>query len=408
VPFTMNMKNYNKPLEQFDAVIIGAGASGLAAAITLKRENPALSVVVLEKNGKPGRKLLATGNGRCNLSNEACCEVNAVRSFFSSLGVLTFTDEEGRVYPFNRRAESVVGALLRECEALGADIRCSQEVVSIERTEVSGRTGFAVHCAGRSFQGEKVLIATGGKAAPSYGTTGDGYRLARELGHSITRLAPALTSFNSDVLRESGYRASGMIRLLKDGNIIAEEAGEIQLGSGVVSGICAMNLSSLVTIYEKEKPAEGIARYSLSIDFMPQLNYDEVYSIMKDFREKGLTASAMLSSIVDEITADEILKDCGVQQLATGYAVSDEELVTISERLKDYRIRITNLSGWQKAQVTRGGVRLSEVDSLTMESVGCQGLYFSGEILDYNGPCGGFNLNNAWVTGMKAGRAMAR
>lgn len=347
----------------YDRVIIGGGASGLTAAIIIKKNNPKLSVAILEKKEKVGKKLSQTGNGRANISNTSCDNQDEVMGFFSFAGIYTRADSDGRIYPYSEDAGQLVRTLEKKAISLGVDIFRNSEVTRIE-------PGFSVKLVyngvTKFINADKILIAAGGKSYASFGTTGDGFRFARELGHTVTPLIPALTAVEvkENVKSLKGVRAKARVTLLEDGKEIFIEDGEIQFRDDSISGICIMNMS----LYIKKEH-----KYQICVDFAP------------DMPESALTEN--WSTVVKDTVADYV-KSCG-------------------NSLKDVRFTATGLKGWQEAQVTLGGVPYEEVDQ-NMQSKHVPGLYFSGEVLEYAGPCGGFNLHHAFLTGIRAGKAMSK
>ena len=418
----------------YDAAIIGAGASGLAAAITLKRENPEASVALFEKKETTGKKLGITGNGRCNLSNAACGNTAEVLFFFAECGILVRKDEEGRLYPYSEDAKEVAGLLTTLAEEAGVEILVNQE---IKRVEAEPEGGFLLFAHGikaiKAIKAKKVLIATGGKSYPKTGTTGDGFVIARSFGHRVAAPAPGLTAICTapeKALAEKdstaaemnflkGVRAKGCARLfvLDAGGAQGEprkereifcESGEIQFREDSVSGICIMNMSDFVKPQGSPAAAESFAAYTIRIDFAPDFSTAQIEEHMSLMAGRpGLTAADLLKTLVKEKLAKVILKRAGVREDMPAEKLSEGEKRKIIDELKNFSLRVTGLKGWKEAQVTCGGVALDEVSAETMESALVAGLYFSGEVLDYAGPCGGFNLHHAWLTGVRAGRAMA-
>ena len=387
-----------------DIIIIGAGASGLAAAITAARTNPQACILILEKKDAPGCKLAATGNGRCNITNTACDGYRKTLSFFESVGILTREENEGRHYPYTGKAKDVVRALTRTAAALGIEVLCGAEVAEVVKSGVDFDVALAD---GRHFEGRKVLIAAGGKAGPQYGTSGDAGRLAKSLGHSLTRLAPALTSIDTIGADGSlkGIRARGKVSLYLKGKngeedrLLGSETGEIQFTERGISGVCVFNLSRLIEIGDGKEFGD----YAAEIDFVPEMDAGTAEALLKERLEiEGMTEAEILSGIVDdriaEIIASRVSNEKYAMEAAADYAA----------KLKAFRLDVSSAGGWKAAQCTRGGVPLSEVDGETMESRLCPGLFLAGEVLDYDGPCGGYNLQHAWETGMKAGVSMAK
>ncbi len=382
-----------------EIVVIGAGAAGQVAAITAKREDPESRVIIVEKNPLPGKKLRATGNGRCNMTNTGCPDAREVLTFFETLGVMTTVDEEGRIYPYSRSAADVQKALITGMEQMSVEIMTDTGVTGI--SERADGKGYAVSTeSGRragSLICDRVLIACGGKAGPRFGTTGDGYKWARELGHSVTRLAPCLTGVRvkEDTSDLAGVRARGRVTLLKAGSPVFQEDGEIQFTDYGLSGICVFNMTRHMTVPEGMDLKEGMAGYLVSIDFFPET--DDMAAVLRE-REKlqGLTGPDRLVSMLKEPVRERVYKESG------------EDMVRMAELLKSMTFVPLMPMGWGHAQVTKGGVPYSEVDESTMESRYAPGVFFAGEIMDYDGPCGGFNLQHAFHTGMTAGKALVR
>ena len=383
---------------QFDLVIAGGGAAGLAAAVQagllLKDSSAAClpRVALIEKKEVPGKKLSATGNGRCNLSNEACTEREEVDSFFDCLGLLTRTDEAGRMYPYSEEAGEVTSLLTETARDLHTEIITSCQISRVLSgadggflLEANGPSGtFGIRC-------RKLLLSMGGKSYSAFGTTGDGYGIARRLGHTVTRLAPSLVpvQVTEDLAPLAGVRAKAITVLLRCGEVVAEEEGEVQFNKDCISGICIMNLSRLLVLNPEKSFAEAFSEYELHLDLVPELEEAELAAFLEKKPE-----DQMLQTLVRKKLGEYILQRSGSRKEA-------------AHLLKHLFFTVSGTKGWNDAQVTRGGVVLDEVNPETMESRLVPGLYFAGEILDYDGPCGGWNLHFAWQTGLKAGRAMA-
>ncbi len=386
--------------------VIGGGAAGLIAAVFAKRANRRAEVTVFEKNDRTGRKLLSTGNGRCNLTNTEISAANYVthspdfvekalenrgygfvRDFFAGIGV-PFTIEEGRAYPVSMRAAAVSDALRFEALRRGAEIETNSAVTEI--SFVRGR--FTVK--GRFF--DKVILACGGKAAPALGTDGGGFEMARALGHKVYSVYPALVQLRTEnpPLSLKGIRARAAVSAVVHGEIIRRERGEVQFTDYGLSGIPIMQLSSLF---------EG--SMEISIDLFPDRDFsslvDELIRLgdscgdlplpvfMGGYLHKNLTRLVCARARVDASKA--------VCQLTA------RELKAFVSAGKGLKFSVTGTNSWASAQTTRGGVDLKEIYPETMGSRLLGGLYFAGEITDVCGDCGGYNLHWAWITGAAAG-----
>ena len=413
---TIHCRSNRQTVLTTDIAIIGGGASGLAAAIEAKRTRPDFDVLIVEKKECTGKKLRATGNGRCNVSNTACSQFKQVEKWFASVGIETRTDESGRVYPYSEDASDVTQELTQLCVQLGVKILLNTCITGME----ADREGGFLLLADNSICAKRVLLATGGKSYASLGTSGDGYVLARKLGHTVTQLAPALTGVETveNLKALQGVRSKAETSLFYDGKKLVSEYGEIQFRQDGISGICIMNLSRYIrpefSLQRKsaesmqgrefaetfrKKMTKAFGRYEIHINFMPEFTKTEIEEKLAE-RKKRLSIAEgqekmILQTIVKAPVASEILKRCGA------------DTTKLAEELTAFKLTVSGLKGWNEAQVTAGGVADSEIKEETMESVMIPNLYFSGEITEYAGPCGGFNLHHAWLTGIRAGRAMA-
>ncbi len=417
----------------YDVAIIGAGASGLAAALVIKKTNPKISVVIFEKKERAARKLAATGNGRCNLSNVACAEDKEVFEFFEQNGILLRKDADGRMYPYSEDARQLADFLVERAILAGADIRLSSEVKKVEARPEGGFFLFLEEKGEkRNLCAKKVLIATGGKSYPAMGTTGDGYVMARKLGHRVIPLAPGLTAICTDmpeIKRLKGLRAKAEVKLRLDGKELAAETGEIQFREDSLSGICIMNLSNrLKPRGEMGKMEEmSFEGYELVCDFAPDFEEkklgeyikrlstsesQDVQAISEAAEDSTRTCKPMgvcdaLGSILKQSLAEAVAARAGVKKDKAISALTQAEIKKLAKGIKCFAVPVTGLKGWKEAQITCGGVSWEEICEETMESKIILGLFFSGEVTDYAGLCGGFNLHHAWRTGILAGKGIA-
>ena len=401
-------------MKRYDIAVVGGCASGIVAAISAKRKNPELNIVIIEKLPRIGKKILATGNGRCNLTN-----VNAVASdycnsdfvsdvlakyppqkvigFFESMGLLTFADSEGRVYPRSNMASSVLDILRFELERLGVEIICDTPVSQIRKANGGFEINGNILC-------KKVVVSTGGKASPSQGSDGSGYALAKQLGHSVTELYPALVplAVKENVKTLKGVRARNVKLTLINGRPLAETFGELLFTENGISGIAAMELAA----YAEKSLSAAKAKTLTEIDFLPDMSEKELTDYLQKVKNiKGDTGLDMLfSGVLPKAIGTEVCKAISLYKNGkTISRLSREELASAARKAKKFRLEITGTKGFANAQVTSGGVPVSEISSETMESAICRGLYFAGEIVDVDAGCGGFNLQWAFASGLLAG-----
>ena len=369
---TMNLK--------YDAVIIGGGASGLMCAIAAKRKNQNLKVAVIEKNDRVGKKLLSTGNGRCNLTNMNVradkyvgsfqkqsasifekYDAEALLGYFNELGLMTCADSEGRVYPLCRQATSVLDVLRFQCENLGVDIFCAQTVKSIKHSNT-----FTVTTAEHSFTSDKLVIAAGSKAGPKLGGNGSCADYLKNLGHSFVPFSPALcpVQFNEDNL----------------------------------SGICVFDLS----LYSKSGD-------EISLDLTPDISIEELYIFLSKnkIRFANQTADNILTGVLQKRLAQAVMKQAGVKGFNPLCSdLSDDTIRKIASTAKHLSFTVTDNGGFDRAQACKGGVMGSEIDEATMQSRICNNLYVCGEAIDLCGECGGYNLHFAFASGIIAGESL--
>lgn len=397
----------------FDALIVGGGASGLMCAITAKRQNPKLNIAIIEKNDRVGKKLLSTGNGRCNLTNTRISaekyvgSLNAKSLFekydatfllreFKSLGLLTFADSEGRVYPVSRQASSVLDVLRFACNRYGVEIFCGEQI----RTLKHENGGFHIKTAESEFFGKKIVIACGSKAAPKLGGNASGADYLRNLGLAVEPFQPALcpVQVKSDVLKSlKGLRAAGNVSLLRNGKPVKTECGEIQFADGALSGICVFNLS----LYAKNGDI-------ISIDLLPDYSEKELYNILISNKElfAGLTADNLMTGILQKRLSQAVMKQSGMKDFSRLCGkLTDIEIKKAARTLKSMDFAVTELSGFEHAQCAKGGVKANEL-SECFKSKKVRNLYVCGEAVDICGECGGFNLHFAFISGMIVGEQL--
>lgn len=400
-------------------VIIGGGASGLAAALAAAEIAGGQRVAVLERLDRVGKKLLATGNGRCNLTNQNAAPGRyqtadparlarmlenmppaAVLEFFAGMGLLCDTQPDGRVYPYCYQASMVLDVLRAALDRAGVSVMCGQTAAGLRRT----KAGLAVVTGeGKTFAAACVILAAGGSAAPQFGTDGAGYALARAAGHTVRAPYPCLVPLRCAAFPAGlkGLRANGALTLLDAGRPLRTECGEIQFAEYGLSGIPAMQLSCLLPQAKKPEAA---------VDLLPQLSAEEVRGMLEARCQSGAfpTLETLLLGLIGKKPGYAAMKACGLQPLSrVSGGLSCAERDALARTLKGWHFAVTGTLPWTQAQATGGGVPLGEVDG-ACASRKCPGLYLTGEVLDAVGECGGFNLQWAWATGIAAGRAAGR
>jgi hypothetical protein len=378
----------------------------MSAAIAAKQADQKLRVCIVEKNPLLGKKIYATGNGKCNLGHESCLESIEVLKFFDQIGIFTRTDIAGRMYPASEQASDVVDALKDALAALDVEVLLGLSPQEIE----FDKDHYTVIFADRRILSRKVLVATGGKAGPQYGCLGEGYAFAKSFGHHVKRVYPVLSPLEceGDYTLLKGIRNKGVAALLHQGDIIAKESGEIQFTEEGLSGICIFNLSRFINLNKELPMKDAFKEYEVEIDFVPTMNETDLQDYLElKAQSMERPSGHLLLTMVHAAIAVDILKRANLEKDADTSKLNEENLLTIAHLLKHWKTSVTGVKGWKKAQCTAGGVPMAEIDERTGESLLSKGLYFAGEVLDYDGPSGGFNLNFAWISGLRAGKAMA-
>lgn len=376
--------------------IIGGGPSGMTAAIFAADQGA--KVRLIEKNEMLGRKLLATGNGRCNLTNINCSDAEETIRFFSELGLLTRIEAEGRVYPYTEQAAAVQEALIAGLQDRKVEIYSGMETQTVEQTA----SGFTLLSGKESFFSDAVILATGGKAGPQYGSTGDGYRFAKAFGHTVVRPMPSLVQMVSEqpfFKALKGVRAKGCAELLRDGRVVDREIGEIQFTEDGLSGICIFNLS-------KEYVRGDIIR----IDLFPEYSEEALEAVLTGRINLlgGRSISEFFIGLLQKKLIPVVLTQLSLDSSQKVSSLSRENIAEIVGFLKGWSVSVSGTKGWKEAQVTAGGVDLAEIDLNTMESRLVPNLFFAGELLNVDEKCGGFNLQWAWTSGRIAGRSAVK
>ncbi len=401
--------------------ITGGGAAGLCAALSSAKKGH--EVTLLEHGQRVGKKLLSTGNGKCNLSNtdqspshyhgdagfiqEVFSRVSYedVVAFFTGLGIFT-RNKNGYLYPYSEQASSVLDCLRYGLRRYGVNVITESETEAVEKE----KNGFTV----RSFENNKsisryfdrLIIATGSKAAPVTGSDGSGYKLVKSLGHSVIRPLPALCPLYSDerYCRElHGLRFTCALTLYIDETALAFEEGEVQFTDYGISGIPVFQISYLVSGALSEKKRDH--RVRVSLDLVPCMDKEQLctYLFMRKALDPEKTMDEFLTGFLPKKLATVINRLSGLENTKKASDLYSKDIEMLASRMKEFCFNITKTAGFDKAQVCAGGVPVKELKS-TLESKLVPGLYLAGEIIDVHGDCGGYNLTWAFACGILSGR----
>lgn len=402
-----------------EIAVIGGGASGLMAAITAKKSRK--EVIILERKDRILKKVLITGNGRCNITNVNANisnyfgkNISSVENilnrftphdtmdFFNELGIVCNEENRGKVYPLSGQASSVVDALRFEAEKLGIKIETEFYVRKIEKDGFK----FRIYSEDRKkIEAGRVIIAAGGQSYPELGSNGSGFELAKELGHSVTKLSPSIVQLKTEkyqVKGLQGIKTDVAVTAYGDNKKICTYDGELLFTDYGISGNVVFNISFVMPLYKNVE---------FEIDFMEKFDYNELYEMLKERKRilSHLTMENYFNGMINKKLGQFLSKVSGIEKLSKPVKdLNDSDIRKLCTVLKKYRVKILETTGFKNAQVTAGGVLLDEVNTETLESKIVKGLYFSGEVLDVYGECGGFNLQWAWASGHIAGENAAK
>ncbi|MBU5676797.1 NAD(P)/FAD-dependent oxidoreductase [Alkaliphilus sp. MSJ-5] len=406
---------------QREVAIIGGGAAGMMAAIVASRNGA--KVVIYERMNRVGKKLLATGNGRCNITNIGLSEsnlkcihgsnkkfaggilkkftVDETINFFEILGIAHKVENDGKVFPMSDQASSVLDVLRYELDKLSIEVICD---IEIDKIKQSKQEFILIDSNGVEYKADKVIIATGGMSSPNLGSNGSGYKLARNLGHSVVNPFPALVQLKLEApfLKSiKGIKFNGAASVILDGNILRREEGELLFTEYGISGppILQLSRNAVEALENKQQPI-------IEIDMFPNFTYEELLNLISlrlsyqydrplDFSFIGLINKRLIPIILKVSNIYDLNRAC--------LEISNKEIEKIVSLLKAWQFDIIGSQSWMHSQVTAGGVDLKEICPDTLQSKIIPGIYFAGELLDVDGDCGGFNLQWAWSSGYVAG-----
>lgn len=395
--------------KDFDVVIIGGGASGLFCAAIIKQKSPTLSVAVLEKQGSVGKKLLATGNGRCNLTNIYAtddmyhgtfkegaekalwiCPPNTVIGLFNNMGLFTIVDSEGRVYPASKSSASVLDVLIQFCKIKGVEIFTDHFVTDIN----SSNERYKIICEHSNISANKLIIATGSKATPETGADDSLLiTLAEKYNLKLSKFTPALcpVPVKSKALNTlKGVRATGKVAIISEGKELKSEYGEIQFTDKTLSGICVFNLSRI---------ANTMDNTFIRISLFPEISLYEISEELKrriSILPDKCFCDALLCGMFNRKLIYALLKDAGIPKEHTINMLTDDQIKNIAYLINNWDFPVVKSTDFSRAQVVHGGIHGGEINSDTMESKKNRNLYIIGEAADCDGDCGGLNLQFAF------------
>lgn len=401
----------------YDVIIIGAGASGLMAAAAAASKGA--RVALLEHKDDIGKKILATGNGRCNFTNTDM-SVNKFHGskaliknglsqfnysdticFFKELGIPAY-DNAGYIYPNSRQAASVVAAFRMELMRLHVDVKTGINITDIKPAD--DRTGYCIQTDKGSFKSQRLIIACGLTASPKLGSDGSLFRQIEALGHHIQKPLPALCGFSCDGLnfkKITGVRCDATVASVIDGQMTEQNTGELQLADYGISGIPVFQISSLMS-----RALNKGQRVEVIIDFLPAFSDDELNGYIKDrsiTTTDNRSLNEMLNGLLNNKLLLELIHKSGVSPDKKGRLLTDDDCKSLTRSIKHTAVSVKKPRGAEFAQVCAGGIYTKEIDVRTLESKIHPGLYFCGELLDVDGICGGYNLQWAWTSGYIAG-----
>ncbi len=404
-----------------EVTVIGGGAAGLMAAITAKKNGR--DVVILERKDRILKKVLVTGNGRCNLSNVNATNENyfgiekqkqdinhilnnflptdVIDFFENKVGIICNEESRGKLYPLSGQAASIVDGLRFYAQNLGIPIYTDFYVTKVTKEMFE----FKIFSEDkRQINSKKIILATGGISYPELGSNGSGYQIAENFGHSLTKLVPTIVQLKTEKHKIKGLRGIKLdTKVTAFGKNedkfekICTYEGELLFTDYGISGNVVFNISFVFPLYKEVE---------FEVDFMPKFDYNNLFTILKKRREilKNMTMEQYFNGMINKKLGQFLTKMSGIPKLSKNISeLTDNEIKKICTTLKKYKIKILDTNGFKNAQVTAGGIPLSEINLENLESKKTKGLYFAGEVMDVYGECGGFNLHWAWASGKFAG-----
>lgn len=400
-----------------DIAIIGGGASGLICACVAKKRNKDKRIVVIERDNRVGKKILVSGNSRCNLTNldaqsrhyhssfEEGVDFllenyppNKIIEYFESIGLVCKADSDNRVYPLSRQSSAVLSVLRNELRRLRVEEICDTQVNDIFKDG----DRYTLTCSDKTITASKVVIATGGNNNYAQKVVGNTYAVVKSIRHSVGVLSPSLSpvKVNSKVIKSlRGIRAQGKVTSVINGRKSKSEYGEIQFGADCLSGICVFNLSGEIN---RSKKAQII------VQLLPDYSLREIKTML--YKRQALTgndsAQELFTGLFHKNIGIAVLKESGVDTSKTADKLTDKDINAIASTINEWLFTAIPSNDFSSAQVTSGGVAGEEIDPHTLQSKIAKNVYLCGEVIDVDGDCGGFNLQFAFSSGMCVGEQL--
>ena len=399
------------------AAIIGGGASGLMCGCVAGKRNKGKKIVILERDNRVGKKILVSGNSRCNLTNMGA-DINNYNSsfydgvefllknyppekiveYFESIGLITYVDNEGRVYPLSKQSTAVLAVLRNELNRLGVDEICDTEVTAISRCD----NGYKLKCKDKTIIAKKVVIATGGKNNYAQKVVRDTQIPSKSIGLKTSKLTPSLSpvKVNSPYIKSlKGIRAQGKVTAIINGKETRADYGEIQFTNDSLSGICVFNLSGIINSSDNAK---------IRVQLLPDYSFEEITTMLH--KRKKLVCKESVQEIFTGLFHKNIgialLKESKIDTNITANKLTDADINALSKTINEWIFKVEKSGDFSKAQVTRGGIYGNQIDPVTMECKQQKSIYLCGEAIDVDGDCGGFNLQFAFASGMCVGEQL--
>ena len=403
---------------KYNTVIIGGGASGMCAAILIKRKLKNENILIIEALDRVGKKLIVTGNGRCNITNRVldlsayhgndsdfCYNAltnfgyDFTEDFFSSLGVQFTEGENGKMYPYSLQASSVVDALRMETELLGVEVKTGERVSAVKKEG----NGLCAVTDKNEYLCDNVIVATGGCAGGAkLGSFGIGYKILGELGHSLTDLSAGIVQLKTELMpikALNGIKINAQVTFYSDNKKMRSEIGELLFTKYGVSGPPVLQVSRC---YRKD------SNCYLKINMLPEYSFAEIYELIRNRAQllSSRTADMFFNGLLPKMVGYTVLKTANIKLSSFVSEFTDKDYRNLADIIYGFKISVIGNNGLDNAQVTVGGISTADFNSNTMESKLFRGIYAIGEVLDIDGDCGGFNLQWAWSSAAAAAQAI--